>query len=104
MHGILEELLRLERAKQQALIEGNAPVYDESVRAQLHVLESNLDLETDARLFPDKLATLGRIIRLNAALFWNRMAVSPVFERSRVRYTAQGTIETRTGCSIEVEA
>jgi len=104
MHGILEELLRLERAKQQALIEGNAPAYDESVRAQLHALESSPDLETDARLSPDKLAALARIIRLNIALFWNRMALSPVFELSRVRYTAQGTIETQTTCTIEVEA
>jgi hypothetical protein len=104
MNGIVEELLRLERAKQKALIEGDAPAYDEAVRAQLHALDSTPNLEADARLASDELATLAKVIRLNAALFWNLMSVSPAFERSRSGYNARGTVETQVAGRIQVEA
>lgn len=104
MQGIVQELLRLERAKQQALIRGDAPAYDESVREQLHVLNSSSCLEADARENPDQLKQLAIVVRRNIALFWNLMSISPVFEGSRAGYTAQGNIETRVSGRVQVEA
>lgn len=105
MDGIVQELLRLERAKQKALIDGNAPAYDESVRAQLYCLDSHTsDLTTAARLFPNEFATLSGILRQNVALFWNLMRVSPVYEHTRGGYTVEGNIETQVGRRLEVQA
>lgn len=105
MQGIVEEFLRLECAKQKALIESNAPAYDESVRAQLHFLDSNTSsLESDARQHPDQVKELAKVSRLNTALFWNLMSVSPAFDRSRTGYTARGSLETPVVRRIQVEA
>ena len=104
MSRIVQELLRLECAKQRALIEGDAPAYDESVRAQLHLLDSTTDLETAARHCPDTLATLAKTVRLNVVLFWNRISVSPAFQFISAGYTAGGEIETRIGRRIQVKA
>jgi hypothetical protein len=103
MQTIVQELLRLECAKEKALIDGDAPAYDESVRAQLHALDSTTTLEADARQHPDQLRDLAKIARRNIALFWNLMSVSPVFERSRSGYTSQGSIETPAVGQIQVE-
>ena len=105
MQGIVQELLRLECAKQKALIDGDAPAYDEFVRAQLHFLDSNTtNLESDARRHAGQLKELAKAVRLNTALFWNLMSVSPAFERIRAGYTAEGSIETRLVHRIQVEA
>jgi hypothetical protein len=104
MEGILQELVRLECAKQKALIEGNAPVYEDSVRAQLHALDSTSSLETVARRYPDCLHSLAKLMRQNMVLFWNLMSVSPAFELSRVGYTSEGAIETQVGGRVQVEA
>ena len=103
MLGIVQELLRLECAKENALIEGDAPAYDESVRAQLHALDSTTVLEADARQHPDQLRDLAKLVRRNIALFWNLMSVSPAFERSRTGYTSQGSVETRAVAQVKVE-
>ena len=104
MQGIVQELLRLEGAKQKALLEGNAPAYDESVRAQLHALDSASDLTADARLSADNLNALAKMMRQNASLFLNLMSVSPVFLLTRAGYTANGSVETPAGGRIQVEA
>jgi hypothetical protein len=104
MQGIVQELLRLEYAKEKALINGDAPAYDESVRAQLHALDSTTTiLASEARQHPDQLKDLAKLVRRNIALFWNLMSVSPAFERSRGGYTALGGIETCAMRQIQVK-
>jgi hypothetical protein len=102
MQTVVQELLRLECAKEKALIDGDAPSYAESVRAQLHALDSTNTFETDARRNPDQLRDLAKVVRRNIALFWNLMSVSPAFERS-CGYTSQGSIETQGSGQIQVE-
>jgi hypothetical protein len=104
MDGIVETLLRLENAKSKALIEGNAPAYDESVRAQRHLLDSSHDLESDARTSPASLAELEKRIRLNTSLFLNLISTSAVFARNMTSYSASGTVEPPARTRIAVEA
>jgi hypothetical protein len=108
MEGIFEALLRLEGAKHKALIQTDAPAYEEHVRAQLRLLDSASispsDLETAARKSTQTIGTLSRLIRLNTALFANLLTTSSVFALNQNQYTADGTMEAHVGNRIEVEA
>src|SRR5262245_3654183 len=108
MEGLFEALLRLEGAKHKALIQTDAPAYEEHVRAQLRLLDSAsispADLEAAARKSPQALGTLARLIRLNTALFANLLTTSSVFALNQNQYTAAGTMEAQLGNRIEVEA
>jgi hypothetical protein len=104
MDGIITELLRLEGAKRSALIEGNAPAYDEHVRAQLRLLDSATDLESAARKSPKDLDALSKLLRLNTALFRNLVSTSSLFLLNQIGYTSTGNMETRVGRRIAVEA
>ena len=107
MEGIFEALLRLEGAKHKALIQNDASAYEEYVRAQIRLLDSSsispADLETAARMSPQILGTLSRLIRLNTALFANLFTTSSVFALNQNQYTANGTMEAQLGNRIEVE-
>ena len=107
MNGTGEELLRLEGAKHIALIEGNAPAYDESVRAQLLLLDSSSDLESSARTSPEKLAVLSRLIRHNTSLFLNLLSTSAVVAQNCTSYSPSGDLSLSAGFErrkIAVEA
>ncbi len=104
MDGIVQELLRLESAKKTALIEGNAPAYDESVRAQLHLLDAPNHLESAARTSPEDLAALASLLRFNTSLFLNLVSTSAVFAHNITGYSAGGKIEARIEARIAVEA
>ena len=104
MEGIVQELLRLESAKNKALIAGNALDYEQSVRAQLHALDCTPGIDVESRLDPERLRALAKLIRQNIMLYWNLMSVSPVFELTRAAYTADGGLETRIERRIQVEA
>ena len=95
MDGIVEELLRLEGEKNKALVEANAPAYDTSVRAQLHLLDSTPQdgLKAAARKSPEELAALSRLLQHNTALFQNLISTSPVFAMNPSGYKADGKTE-----------
>ena len=97
MNGIVEELLRLEGAKHIALIEGNAPAYDESVRAQVLLLDSSRDLESSARTSPEKLSVLSRLIRHNTSLFLNLISTSAIFAQNCTSYSPSGDLAVSAG-------
>jgi hypothetical protein len=104
MDGIIAELLRLEGAKKDALIKGNAPAYDEQVRAQLRLLDSAPDLESAARKSPGDLAALSSLLRLNTTLFRNLVSTSSLFLLNQIGYTSTGNMETHVGRRIAVRA
>jgi len=103
MDGIIETLLRLEGAKHKALIDGDAPAYDEHVRSQLHLLDSTPDFRAAARQSPHSIAALSKLIQHNTALFLNLLSTSPAFVFSQNGYTSNGTVETPVKNRIAVE-
>ena len=103
MDGIVEALLRLEGVKHTALIEGNAPAYEESVSAQLHLLDSVPDMDPIARRTPDKLLALSLLIRHNIALFLNLASTSVAFSLSCTSYSSLGNPEAKLNRRIQVK-
>jgi len=104
MDGIVEELLRLEGVKSEALINRNAPVYDESVREQLYLLDSSPNLAEQARLSSESLAKLAKLIRLNTALFLNLASSSAAFQLTQSAYTSTGRTDALVHSRFVVEA
>jgi hypothetical protein len=91
MNGIVEALLRLEGVKHKALIEANAQDYDESVRAQLHLLESAEDLAADAQTCPDTVLKLSLLIGQNTSLYQNLVSTSSLFVMNGMTYSPAGS-------------
>lgn len=79
MDGLLEALLRLEDAKHKALIEFDAPAYEEQVRQQRRLLSEASAVLPDAALSPDRLLVLAQLIQLNSQLLQNLALINPVF-------------------------
>jgi hypothetical protein len=104
MDGIVEELLRLEGAKNKALIACDARAYDEHVRAQLHLLDSASDLKAAAQKSPEALATLSKLIHHNTSLFLNLVSTSALFAMNQNCYSAKGDAQTHISARIAVEA
>jgi hypothetical protein len=73
MDGILEELLRLENGKNQALISCDAAAYDNCVREQSRLI-NHPDIPSKARSSADKLLAFSRLANLNASLYFNLIA------------------------------
>jgi hypothetical protein len=89
MDGLVEELLRLEHAKNKALIQIDAPAYEEGVREQLQVLEAWKGTLQQVQNV-ERLLALSRLITLNVRLLQNLMATTPLFQLSGSAYTADG--------------
>jgi hypothetical protein len=91
MDGLVEELLRLERAKHKALVTIDAPTYDASVREQMRVLgETKGSMQSVADIEP--LLVLSRLISLNARLLQNLLLTAPFFALGLNGYTAAGRL------------
>src|SRR5262249_18001191 len=91
MDGLVNELLRLESAKHKALVEIDAPAYDESVREQLRLIAVSKDAAN--RVSDVKgLLSLSQLITLNTRLLQNLISTSPMFAFSRNSYTANGQV------------
>ena len=106
MDGIVDELLRLEDAKHQALIGLDAATYDRSVREQTALIEDTR-LSAEARKASDKLLAFSKLANLNTHLFQNLLTVTPWLADSR-GYTGAGrlamTVVPRNSSSFSVEA
>lgn len=104
MDGLVEELLRLESAKHEALIQIDATAYDENVRQQLRVLaESKQSLSYVTSV--ERLLALSQLITLNTRLLNNLVASSPLFASLTNGYTAAGRMSSRTATGhMSVEA
>ena len=91
MDGLVEDLLRLERAKHKALVAIDAPAYDESVREQMRLLsETKGAIRGVADIEP--LLVLSRLISLNARLLQNLLLTAPFFALGLNGYTASGRL------------
>jgi hypothetical protein len=89
MDGLVEELLRLESAKHEALILIDATAYETSVREQMRLL--SVCNETRKRVSNlDRLVTLSQLITLNTRLLQNLISINPRFAFNQNGYTPQG--------------
>lgn len=87
---LVEELLRLEGAKNRALVSFDAGTFDESTRAQLRLLEENPDIVIGPDIRPERLNSLSNLIRLNTSLVLNLHSISPWIVLALQGYTADG--------------
>lgn len=91
MDGLVEELLRLESAKHQALVEIDASAYDDCVRQQMRLLSTP---RNSAAKTPgvDRLLALSQLITLNTRLLENLVSTTPWSTFSQTGYNAKGTV------------
>jgi hypothetical protein len=102
MEGLISELLRLERAKHEALVSIDAAAYEARVREQMELLSASKDSLVDA---PDieQLLALSQLITLNSRLLQNLLSTTPLFQLSRT-YTETGSPTLAAAQRIFVEA
>ena len=104
MDGLLEELLRLESAKHQALVSIDAPAYDANVREQLRLLSVSKDTLGKVKSI-ESLLVLSQLITLNARLLENLLSTAPSFDIDHNGYTANGRVFVATVSGrVSVEA
>ena len=90
MDGILDELLRLEDAKHQALIGLDPAAYDRSVRDQTALLDDSR-LSAEARGASDKLLAFSKLASLNTSLYQNLFTTTPSLTNSQ-GYAGNGNL------------
>jgi len=101
MDGLVEQLLRLEGAKHEALILIDAPAYDASVREQLRILTDITATTGVTKIEP--LLALSQMITLNGRLLKNLLASTTLFDS--IGYTAEGRLPALLASGrISVEA
>jgi hypothetical protein len=91
MDGILEELLRLEGAKNRALIDLTPEVYEASVQKQVSLIDDP-GISEAARTGADKLLAFSKLNNFNTSLYENLMATAPWIAAANRSYTGQGQI------------
>ncbi len=105
MDGLVEELLRLEGAKHQALVEIDASAYDENVRKQMRLLAASKTRQADSVADVERLLALSQLITLNTRLLQNLISTTPWFAFSPRGYTAKGRVASAvTSGRVAVEA
>jgi hypothetical protein len=91
MDGLVEELLRLEGAKHEALVLIDAPAYDATVREQARLLGASRKSFSKVTNV-ERLLALSQLITLNTRLLQNLLSTTPVFNISGSAYTAKGRV------------
>ena len=89
MDGLVEELLRLETLKHQALIQIDAAAYEAGVREQMSLLAASKDAPGQVRNV-ERLLSLSQLITLNTRLLQNLISTTPLFQMTGSAYTARG--------------
>ena len=89
MDGLVEELMRLESAKHQALVEIDASAYDLNVREQMRLVAFSKDAPYKASSV-ERLLALSQLITLNTRLLQNLVSTSPLFALNKSGDTAKG--------------
>ena len=89
MDGLVEELLRLESAKHEALVLIDAAAYEASVREQMRLLVVSKDADKRVSNF-ERLLSLSQLITLNTRLLQNLISTNPRFAFNKNGYTAKG--------------
>lgn len=91
MDGLVEELLRFESAKHEALVLIDAAAYEASVREQMRLLAVACDEDKKASDC-ERLLSLSQLITLNTRLLQNLISTNPRFAFNKNGYTAQGSM------------
>jgi len=91
MDGILDELLRLEGAKNRALIELDSEDYEESVQKQVRLLDDP-EFSKATAADPEKLLAYSKLAHRNKVLYENLLATAPWIVASSRSYTDQGQV------------
>ena len=104
MDGLVEELLRLENAKNTALVSIDATAYDHGVHEQIRLLEASKDA-TASVTNVDQLKALQQLIRVNTRLLKNLLLTWPLLVLGAGCYTATGQLPAPASArSVSVEA
>ena len=90
MDGLVEELLRFESAKHEALLLIDATAYEKSVREQMRLLSVFKDTTRNRVSNLEQLLTLSQLIALNTRLLQNLISTNPRFAFNQNGYTSQG--------------
>lgn len=104
MDGILEELLRLESAKHQALLTLNSEVYEDSVQQQNSLID-NPGFSASDRAGSGNLLAFSKLAGINASLYENLLSTAPWLDMERSGYSGQGyrnDVPAAHGFSVEV--
>jgi hypothetical protein len=107
MDGLVEELLRLEGAKHDALVKIDAPAYEATVREQVRLLAESKDARERSVTSVQPLLALSQLITLNTRLLQNLLSTTPLFHftHSGGNYTAGGRASVpRVSRRVSVEA
>jgi hypothetical protein len=88
MDGIIDELLRLEDAKHQALIGLDPATYDRSVREQTTLIEDGR-FALEARNGADKLLAFSKLANLNTSLYRNFLTTIPAAPRRLTSFSVE---------------
>jgi hypothetical protein len=91
MDGLVEELLRLESAKHEALVRIDAAAYETNVCEQMRLLSVCKDTRKRVSNL-ERLLTLSQLITLNTRLLQNLISTNPRFAFNQNGYTAQGNM------------
>jgi len=91
MDGILKELLRLEGAKNRALIDLDPAAYEDSVQKQIGLI-NDPGIPEAARSDKDTLVAISKLSSFNTTLYENLLATAPWILAASRSYTGQGQI------------
>jgi hypothetical protein len=91
MDGLVQELLRLENAKHNALIAIDAPAYEANVQEQIRLLRTSKGPGPGVTNVQQLLA-LSQLVSVNAGLVQNLLLTSPLFMLNSNSYTAAGRL------------
>src|SRR5436190_14628943 len=91
MDGLVEELLRLESAKHQALVLIDATAYDATVREQMQLLADFGTFSGQVGNI-ERLLALSQLITLNTRLLQNLISTTPLFAVTANGYSSNGRV------------
>jgi hypothetical protein len=91
MDGILDELLRLESAKREALVNCDSDSYETCVSAQVQLIDNPL-VSSEAQNSLQKLREFSRLAGINAGLYLNLLSTAPWVALSTAGYSESGDI------------
>jgi hypothetical protein len=91
MDGLVEELLRLESAKHEALILLDAPAYDAKCGEQMRLVAASRAVVTAVKNV-EQLLALSQLITLNTRLLQNLISTTPMFAVNANGYASNGRV------------
>jgi hypothetical protein len=100
---LVEELLRLETEKHNALVGFDSDAYEAGVSAQVRLLSEDHDLTEAAGASVQAVSRLADLIRLNSLLLINLNSISPYFAFAEGGYSSFGGLNQPSVGRVRLE-